>query len=40
LLGAGVGAAAGANVAGGLHAHEVCPAESMSDVQVPLYYEK
>lgn len=40
LLGAGVGAAAGSAAAGGLHAHEVCPAESMSDVEVPLYYEK
>ena len=40
ILGAGVGAAAGANVAGGFHTHEVCPAESMSDVKVPLYYEK
>ena len=35
ILGAGVGAATGANLAGGLHRHEVCAAESMSDVVVP-----
>ena len=41
ILGAGVGAATGANLAGGLHRHEVCAAESMSDVVVPgpLYTE-
>jgi len=31
MIGAGAGAAVGANAAGGLHTHEVCPVESLTE---------